>query len=178
MLEGEVAFDLAGGAFGRGAHVHPIAECLARAPRGLARSFRCSVSTDASELGRRLVAACDRRTRGLLLSAHRLRAVAVGAEATARALPAALVVVAVDGGSVGDGSRHTALGEAIAAGNALVWGTKEELGVLFGAEGVAICALSHQGIAQELKWARAARDAGVTAAREGAECSSRFREAR
>lgn len=178
VLEGDVAFDLAGGAFGRGAHVHPIPECLGNAPRGLARSLRRAVSVDAAGIGGALVVACDRRTRGLLLSAHRLRMVAVGAEATARALPGALAVLAADAGSVGDSQRHAALGEAVAAGNVMIWATKGELGELLGVEAVSICAVRHPGIAEQLKWTRAARDAGVTAAREGAECSSRFREAR
>ena len=178
VLEGDVAFDLAGGAFGRGAHVHPIAECLGKAPRGLARSLRRTVSVDGAALGDALVAACDRRMRGLLLAAHRLRMVAVGAEATARALPGAVAVIAADAGSVGDGDRHAALGAAVAAGNVLVWATKGELGALLGVEVVSICAVRHPAIAEQLKWTRAARDAAVTAAREGAECSSRFREAR
>src|SRR5579862_7031111 len=63
----EVAFDLAGGAFGRGAHVHAQAACLARTPRGLARTLRLGRAVDAAAVGRALVAACDRRMAGLLL---------------------------------------------------------------------------------------------------------------
>ncbi len=46
-LDGEIVPDLAGGAFGRGAWVHPSPECLARAPRSMARSFSAQVKTSA-----------------------------------------------------------------------------------------------------------------------------------
>ena len=181
---GEVAFDLAGGAFGRGAHLHARPACIAKAPRGLARAFRGEARVDAAELGRRLVSACDRRVRGLLLATHRLRAVAIGADASLEALrvgdsggggPAPLAVVAVDAGSV---ASSKALAEAVAGGRAIAWGTKGELGRLLGEKAVAICVVRHGRIAAELKRMRAAADAGVAMAGEGAACSSRFPEAR
>src|SRR5579863_4130023 len=66
VAEDEVAFDLAGGSFGRGAHVHARPDCLAKAPRGLSRALRRDPGIDTRELGRLLLAACDRRTGGLL----------------------------------------------------------------------------------------------------------------
>jgi len=182
--DGEVAFDLAGGAFGRGAHMHPRPACIAKTPRGLARAFRGQAPVDVVELGRRLVSACDRRVRGLLLAAHRLRALAIGADASLAALrvgnacgsaSAALAVVAVDAGSVASGK---VLADAVASGRAIAWGTKSELGGLLGEKAVAICAVRHGRIAAELKRMRAAADAGVTMTGEGAACSSRFPEAR
>jgi hypothetical protein len=104
VSEAEVAFDLAGGAFGRGAYVHAQADCLAKAPRGLARAFgrgaRNPSSKDgtdakpnaeppfvtARELGTRLVMACGHRMTGLLLAARRLGAIAVGSDAAREAL--------------------------------------------------------------------------------------------
>jgi predicted RNA-binding protein YlxR (DUF448 family) len=173
---GEVAFDLAGGAFGRGAHVHARVDCLGKAPRGLARSFRREIRVDAAELGRRLEAACDRRLAGLLLAAARLRAVAVGADEATAALRsgAPLVVVAVDAGTVvGKPEVVRAAGE----GRAVAWKTKSELGALLGESAVALCAVRHAGIAEWIKNVRAAADAGAATAREGAGCS-RFPEAR
>jgi predicted RNA-binding protein YlxR (DUF448 family) len=180
----EVAFDLAGGAFGRGAHLHPRPTCMAKAPRGIDRAFRGQARVDGAELGRRLVSACDRRMRGLLLAAHRLRAVAIGADASFEALRvgdvrkgglAALAVVAVDAGSV---ASSNALAEAVAGGRGIAWATKSELGGMLGEKAVAICVVRHARIAAELKRMRAAADAGVAMAGEGAECSSRFPEAR
>ena len=116
VAEGEVAFDLAGGAFGRGAHVHPRVDCLVRAPRGLARAFPGALrerDVTAHELGSRLVAACDRRMAGLLLAARRIGALAVGADAAEGAWRRAakatnlLLIVAVDAGNVAS-SREVA----------------------------------------------------------------------
>jgi predicted RNA-binding protein YlxR (DUF448 family) len=177
VAEGEVAFDLAGGAFGRGAHVHPRVDCLVRAPRGLARAFPGAVrerDVTAHELGSRLVAACDRRMAGLLLAARRIRALAVGADAVESALRRAssgvLLIVAVDAGSVAS-SREVR--DAVIRGCAVAWRKKTELGNLIGEESVAICAVCHAGIAAELKALRTMADAGVAAMGEGTGCSRR-----
>ncbi|MCL2449095.1 MAG: YlxR family protein [Polyangiaceae bacterium] len=167
VLGGEVAFDLAGGAFGRGAHVHARPDCLARAPRGIARAFRRDPGLDARELGERLVRACDVRMTGLLLAARRVRAVAVGTDATFEAMRRAeadveggdlLVILATDAGSV---ATSVEVQRAVAAGRAIAWGTKNDLGALLDAQAVAICAVRHGAIAAELKRARAAAAAGA-----------------
>jgi len=170
VADDEVGVDLAGGAFGRGAHVHARPDCLTKAPRGIARSFKRDVRVDAPELGRRLVAACDRRMAGLLLAARRARVLAIGADAVAQALrqDAALVLVATDAGAV---ARTAEVQRAVAEGRAIAWKTKNDLGALLGDEAVAICAIRHAGIANELKTLRAAADAGAATTREGGECS-------
>lgn len=183
LHENEVVFDalfsrgggLAGGARGRGAHVHPRPACLAKAPAGLARSMRRPVSVTVGALAARLAAVCDRRMEGLLASARRLGTVAVGADAALEAMRkgSPLLVVAVDAGSVADKSE---VHEAVAAGRAIAWRTKEDLGRMLGAPTVAICAVSHESIAAELKRTRGCLDAGAAAAedasdsREGARC--------
>jgi predicted RNA-binding protein YlxR (DUF448 family) len=174
--QADVAFDLAGGAFGRGAHLHPVAACVAKAPRGLGRAFKGAVKVDAAVVGRRLVEACDRRVAGLLLAAHRMRAIVAGADAALAALGdgESLGVVATDAGSVGG---TVEVQRAAAEGRVIAWGSKNGLGGLLGESSVAICAVRHAGIAAELKKVRAAADAGTAATREGAECS-RFPEAR
>jgi hypothetical protein len=165
VAEGEVAFDLAGGAFGRGAHVHARPECLEKAPRGIARAFRRDPGLDGGELGRRLVRACDVRMTGLLVTARRLRAVAVGTDASLEALRLAdaggqdvLLVVAGDAGSV---AARDEVQRAAAAGRVIAWSTKNDLGALLDGAGVAICAVRHGPIATELKRVRAAAAAGV-----------------
>jgi hypothetical protein len=197
----EFAFDLAGGAFGRGAHLHARLACIEKAPRGLGRGLRGrprravpaldarsregvrereAVKADPATIGRRLVEACDRRMAGLLLAAHRSRALAIGADAALEALEqgAPLAVVAIDAGSVAETAE---MQRCVAAGRAMAWRTRSELGGLLGERSVAICAVRHAGIAAELKRMRVAADAGAaattSATREGAECS-RFPEAR
>jgi predicted RNA-binding protein YlxR (DUF448 family) len=172
----DIAFDLAGGSFGRGAHLHATLGCIEKAPRGLARAFRGAVKSSPAAIGARLVEACDRRMGGLLLAAHRSRALAIGADAAIEALGqgAPLGVIAVDAGSV---ATTAEVERCVAAGRAMAWRTRSELGSLLGERSVAICAVRHAGIAAELKRMRAAADAGAAAKREGAECS-RFPEAR
>jgi|HubBroStandDraft_6_1064221.scaffolds.fasta_scaffold1343440_1 predicted RNA-binding protein YlxR (DUF448 family)/ribosomal protein L7Ae-like RNA K-turn-binding protein len=172
VAEGQVVFDLAGGSFGRGAHVHASAACIAKAPRALARAFHCQgLAITPAELGEQLLAACDRRMVGLLLSARRTRTLAVGTNAAMDAIErASLVIVAVDAGRVASSSE---VEHAAGSGRVVAWKTKKELGALLGEETVAICAVCHVGIAAELKTLRAAADAGAAATREGAGCSRR-----
>ena len=175
---GQVVFDLAGGSFGRGAHLHANPSCIAKAPRALARAFRREgLSVTAAELGERLVIACDRRMAGLLLAARRTGAVAIGGNAATDAIGrrGAFAIVALDAGRV---ASSIEVDRAIREGRAIAWKTKCELGALLGEEVVAICAVCHTSIAAELKTLRAAADAGAAATREGAGCSSRRPEAR
>ena len=171
VSDDEVAFDLAGGHFGRGAHLHPTAECVAQAPRGLARSFKRDPKVDAAGLAHRLSAACDRRMAGLLLAARRTGALAIGADAALEAIrrEAPLALVAVDAGSI---ATKTEVQAAVAEGRAIAWKTKAALGQLLGETEVALCAIRHDGFAHELRFLRAAADAATTT-REGGECSRR-----
>jgi predicted RNA-binding protein YlxR (DUF448 family) len=174
VADDEVGFDLAGGAFGRGAHVHARSECLVKAPRGLSRSFKREVRVSPAALAERLSAACDRRMAGLVLAARRTGALVAGADAALDALRrgAPLAIVSVDAGVIA-GSNEVQ--RAVAEGRAIAWKTKDELGRLIGEEAVAICAVRHAGIAGELRGLRAAADAAAATmtTREGAECSRR-----
>jgi predicted RNA-binding protein YlxR (DUF448 family)/ribosomal protein L7Ae-like RNA K-turn-binding protein len=174
---GEIAFDLAGGAFGRGAHVHASPACLEKAPRGLSRAFKQEVRADGREVGSALVAACDRRAAGLVMAARRTGALAVGADASLEAVRrgAPLLLVAVDAGSSAAATREVE--RAVAEGRAVAWKTKSDLGAWIGEDSVAMLAVRHAGIAGELMILRAAADAGAStmtmsrATREGARCS-------
>jgi predicted RNA-binding protein YlxR (DUF448 family) len=174
VADDEVAFDLAGGAFGRGAHLHARPDCIAKARRGLSRTFRRDVAVDAAALAEKLAAACDRRMAGLLLAARRTRALAVGADAALEAIRrgAPLVVVAVDAGAI---AGSVEVRRAVGDGRAIAWKDKRALGGLLGEEAVALCAVRHAGIAGELKGLRAAADAAAATmtTEEGAECSRR-----
>ena len=177
VADDEVVFDLAGGAFGHGAHVHARPACLAAAPRGLSRAFKREISLKADELGRRLVAASDRRMTGLLLAARRTRVLAVGTDEALGALRrgAALAIVAVDAGVV---AKSREVEQAVSEGRAIAWMSKADLGATLGEKTVAICAVRHAGIAGQFKTLRAAADAGAATTREGARCSSPVPEAR
>jgi len=149
--EGEVGVDLAGGQFGRGAHVHASPRCIAAAPRGLSRSFRKPVAVTPQALASAIVAAAERRARGLLSSAARTQEIEIGADTAGQAWEsgkAHLLVVARDaaaGASVGTVMR------AVAAGGAVAWGTKAELGALVGKSEVAVLGVTSVPLAAALR---------------------------
>jgi predicted RNA-binding protein YlxR (DUF448 family) len=161
---GEIAVDVGGG--GRGSYVHARTECLVKACKGgLARSFKAAVSANPSDLANQIATGADRRIRGLILSANRLKRVALGADAACEALArgATLVVIATDAGSI---ARKHVIVEAIAAGNAIAWGDKASLGSLVGAQEVAALAVIDTRIASALREARRTVD-GVSDVRTG-----------
>jgi predicted RNA-binding protein YlxR (DUF448 family) len=147
----EVAFDLAGGSFGRGAWVHPAIPCFEKAAKsGFSRAFKTTMKTDVTTLSQAFLEAATRRVEGLLVSAKRLRKVAVGTDVTLSALAdgATCVVVAVDAKSV---VERREFADAIARGVAVSFGSKSALGALFGRVEVAVLAVTHGALAVEIK---------------------------
>jgi predicted RNA-binding protein YlxR (DUF448 family) len=148
---GEVAVDLAGGRFGRGAHVHASPRCLASASKGLTKGFRRPVAADARELGRAIAAAADRRIAGLMASAARTRHLQVGAETAGKAFEngtAHLLVVARDAAAAA--SVGTVM-HAVARGGAVAWGSKAELGSLVAKSEVAVLGITSQPLAAAVR---------------------------
>ena len=168
---GEVAVDLAGGKFGRGAHVHPAARCLASAPRGLTKSFKRPITATAGELAQAVVTAADRRVLGLLSSAVRADRVEVGAENAGAAFDqgkAHLLVVARDAQSA---ASVGSVMHAISQGGAVAWGTKVGLGSLVRKSEVAVLGIVSQPIAAAVRSA-------VTMASCVADCGDSSRQER
>jgi predicted RNA-binding protein YlxR (DUF448 family)/ribosomal protein L7Ae-like RNA K-turn-binding protein len=151
VLDGELAVDLAGGSFGRGAHVHPSPGCLAKASAGgFARAFKSRVRADAAELAAQIAGAEDRRMAGLLLAARRARKIALGADAARAALAAhddAWIVVATDAGTI---ASQPFVANAVRGGRAVAWGTKERLGSLLGGGEVAVAVVIDPRIGREM----------------------------
>ncbi|HEX6273350.1 MAG TPA: YlxR family protein [Polyangiaceae bacterium] len=150
--DGSLAPDPRGGAFGRGAWLHPRPECLARAiPRGVARALKSEVRTSAEEFSVLLRRAGIRRLLGLVGSAFRARKAAVGATAVEEVLATGqdcLVVVATDAHAAAAGygvSRAVALGRALAAS------TKVELGGALGRAEVGVVAILDRGFEAPLR---------------------------
>lgn len=149
-----LAIDLAGGGFGRGAHVHAQPNCLQKACRGgFSRAFKKQVHADFNELAAQLIEATDRRIAGLLQGAFRAKFLAVGADAASAALAggATCLVVASDAGTI---VERGIFAEAVRTGQAVAWKTKAALGALFGRDEVAVCAIAHEKMAEEVKRAR------------------------
>lgn len=157
--EHEVVVDAAGGSAGRGAHVHPTFDCLAKACKGgFARSFRAKIRADVQNLVGEVIAAHDRRVTGLVLGARRSGHVEIGTDAACEALMKgpALAIVACDAGSV---VKKDEVRRAAAEGRAVVWKDKAELGKLFGRDEVAIFCVTHADIAREIQEARSRSEA-------------------
>jgi predicted RNA-binding protein YlxR (DUF448 family) len=149
----EIAIDLAGGGFGRGAHVHP--RCLDKAcAGGFAKAFKSKVEADPAALRTQIAEAIERRMAGLLLGARRAGHVAIGNDAACEALRAgAFAVVACDAGGV---ARKDEVTQAISEGRAISFGDKTTLATLMGrsADGsgeVALLAVTHAPLAREMK---------------------------
>ena len=137
--DSQVAFDLAGHCFGRGAHVHPAKDCLHKAAkRGLSRSFKCEVHCEPDPLCLQLVDAANRRIRGLIGSAVRSGRAAIGHQAVQQALEQgklALLIVATDAPAA---VRDRAMLQAASHFAVVGWGTKSELGAWVGHPEVAL----------------------------------------
>lgn len=148
---GEVVPDVASGAFGRGAWVHPRPDCLAGAARGgFARSFRTSVAVALEELAEGLAVAADRRVEGLLSSAWRAGQAALGSQAVKEALAAdgaELVVVARDARAA---AETPWVAEAVRTGRAAAWGDKSRIGRAVGRNEVGVVAVLDEGLADAL----------------------------
>ena len=141
----EVAVDFAGGAIGRGAHLHPLRACLERAAAGgFSKSFKTRIRADVDEVARDVVRGSERAIRGLLSAAVARRNVGIGADAAKEAMRAGapLLVVAKDAGSV-----VKEFDADIAEGRARVFGDKALLGKLCGKSEVAVLAVSDDKIA-------------------------------
>lgn len=163
--EGQVAVDIAGGAFGRGAHVHPSETCIVQACRaGFARAFKQMVAARPEDIRSQIVAACERRVAGLLAGARRAGQVALGADAALEALEhgAPLVVVATDAATI---ATRAEVVSAAAAGRAVAFGTKTRLGELLGKDELAIAAVLHAGIADSVSSAVRLADTVTTHSR-------------
>lgn len=145
---GEVAVDLAGGGFGRGAHFHPSVACVTKAVKsGLARVFKAPITADAKALADAIVVAADRRIEGLLGGANRARQLAVGSDVVVEAIRegrAELVVVARDAAAA---AKLAEVERAIASGKAIAWSDKKVLGVITHRDEVAVVAILAPGVA-------------------------------
>lgn len=181
--DGELAIDSGEGTFGRGTYVHPVPACVQGAgAKGVARRRPrpAPVAPDAprdvdapkdepttpvaltiggeplsaSSLRDAVAAAYRRRLGGLVHAARRARTLAVGSDAACAAIgagDAALVIVANDAAAAADRSEVRA---AIAAGRAVSWGSKSELGELVGGgreDGVAVVAILDRRIAAAMR---------------------------
>ncbi|MFO0560506.1 MAG: DUF448 domain-containing protein [Polyangiales bacterium] len=152
--DGQIAVDAKGSNGGRGAWVHPSRACIATAAKRHAaeRSLKVNVrAVDADALVAQARDGFARRATGLLSNAFRARSIAAGSDVVEQAVNegrAALLVVARD---AGDTTRSRAETLAATKGVSLrAFGSRAELGALFGRGEVAIAAVLEPRVGAEL----------------------------
>ncbi len=149
--DGAVFPDLAQGAFGRGAWLHPRPACLRKASAGFSRSFKERIAVSPAELATLLSSAAERRVAALLGAARRSHKLLAGKTAVDKALEEArcsLVVVACDARAA---VRSSQIQQAIGSGRAVAWGSKQVLGGLTGRMEAGVLAVLDDGLANALK---------------------------
>ncbi len=148
--DASVAFDLAGGAAGRGAWVHPTEPCLRKATKATARSLHVDGTENVEALALSLAQAATRRAVGLVGAAHRARYVALGSDASKEAFSAGrarLVVLATDAKAA---KQEAWIEAAVAKGILVAWATKDELGSIVGRDELAVLVVTDEGLARNL----------------------------
>ncbi len=148
---GEVVPDVAGGAFGRGAWVHPRPDCLEGAARGgLSRSFRTQVKVTVAELAGALSDAASRRVGGLLSSARRADQLAIGSDPVREALADGRALVVIVASDARAAAETPWVQDAVRAGRALGWGNKNAIGRAVGRSEVGVVAVLDEGLGHAL----------------------------
>jgi uncharacterized protein len=149
--DGEVVPDLAGGAFGRGAWVHPRAACVDGAVRGgLSRGLKVKVTTTVPVVVGLLREAAARRTLSLIQSAQRAQLAVLGTaglEEAERDGRVELLVLASDAKASADLSAVRRLARA---GRVRFFKTKAELGAAFARDELALVGLLSPDLSREV----------------------------
>lgn len=147
-----LAVDLGRRLGGRGISLHPTRACIRSAAvrGGLAKALRKTVQMEPESIERMIVAQLERRALGLLSSASRKGALALGAEAVRASLQANrgdLLIRAKDSRGRAEelGRAATAVGCATAT-----WGTKATLGDAFNRSELGVLLVMDRGIARAL----------------------------
>ncbi len=151
--------DLGASSFGRGVWVHPTRKCLEQAARrGFSRSARREVRAEADELCRQIAAAADKRAADLVGVGVRSKKAVIGLDAAKAAGRVVLWLCAADA-SAKDSSE---VAEALARGQALVFGSKESLGAACGRELVGTVAFTDAALAGAVRDAIVLSQAAAT----------------
>jgi predicted RNA-binding protein YlxR (DUF448 family) len=149
--DGEVVPDLSGGAFGRGAWVHPRPACVADAVKaGLSRGLKTKVTTSVSVVTELVRKAAERRALSLLQAAERGRLAALGAtplEEAERDGRVELLVLARDAKASAELSAVARLGQR---GRVRLFKSKAELGAAFGRDELGLVGLLSADLAREV----------------------------
>lgn len=149
--DGQVVADLGGGAFGRGAWVHPRPTCVRDAVRGgLQRGLKTKVTADAAHVTELLRSGAARRALSLLQAAYRARKAVLGTAAVEQAERKDAVVLLILAADARATAELSAVGRLAARGRVKMFKTKAELGAAFGRAELSLVALSSEDLAREV----------------------------
>lgn len=148
--DGKIFPDLAGRSFGRGAWTHGTPGCLSQLFRGLSRSFKAPVGGDLSEALSLLRQAAEHRVTLLLGALRRQRLGVYGTDAVSEAFWADRVFLLLVARDARASAEAPAVREAVVAGIAQVWGTKELFGRLFDRGEIGVIGVTDRGLAKSL----------------------------
>lgn len=146
--DGVVAFDLAGKSFGRGAWVHPRAECLLKSVRNLGRTLKAQVEIRPNDLQAALVLAAERRVRGLLNGANGAGQLRIGADCASEAYGEKRIELVLLAEDAKAGARLPWLQEVISSGRAMWVRSKLALGEWLGTGEIAVLAITDPRLAK------------------------------
>lgn len=142
---------MSGGAFGRGAWVHPRPSCLADAVRGgLSRGLKTKVTANLEGVTLALRNAAARRTFSLLQAAQRARKAALGTTALEEAERDGSVELLVLASDAKASAELPAVTRLVAKGRVRLFKTKAELGAAFGRDELALVGLLSPDLSQEV----------------------------
>ena len=149
--DGEVVPDLGGGAFGRGAWVHPRPACVADAVRGgLSRGLKTKITTSVSEVNELLRQAASRRVVSLLQAAQRAQLAALGTTALEEAERDDSVQLLVLAGDAKASAQLSPVMRLAQRGRVRLFKTKAELGAAFGRDELALVGLLSPDLSREV----------------------------
>lgn len=149
--DGQIAPDLAGGAFGRGAWVHARTSCLLGAVRGgLSRGLKQQVVADLPALLGQLREAAARRALSLLQAAQRGKLAGLGATAVEEAERDGSVELLVLARDARASAELAPVRRLATRGRVCLFKTKAELGAAFGRDELGLVALFSPDLSREV----------------------------
>jgi uncharacterized protein len=144
---GQIVFDLAGRAWGRGAWIHPRTDCLVKSVRSLGRALRQPIAQTSTELHQALVTAAWRRIKNLVVSAKRAGQLRVGTEETERAWEDRSLALLLWADDARAGANLPWIAQASAQGRVLVAPSLATMGEWVGVQEVTLAAITDSQIA-------------------------------
>lgn len=138
---------------GRGASLHPERDCFTAAARrrAFSRAFRAETPVDGAALAAATAEAYRRRVAGLLVSAHRAGAAAVGTDAVREALRSGKLELLLLANDVAGRSQEIEAAAERLGRRVVRFGTKADNAIPFGRAEVGVLGISSASLAEPIR---------------------------